>query len=106
MVDNGAFDLPDGNQSENRKVKKRKKMSKSQGNGEVVNSNIAVYVERSGETEMMEEDRNKGVDAKPSHVRTLTNGLVIQEQEKGIKDGKIAASGKKVVYLNGLKHVR
>ncbi|KAL9295989.1 hypothetical protein ACSQ67_021885 [Phaseolus vulgaris] len=102
MVDNGAFDLPDGNQSENRKVKKRKKMSKSQGNGEVVNSNIAVYVERSGETEMMEEDRNKGVDAKPSHVRTLTNGLVIQEQEKGIKDGKIAASGKKIsIYYTG-----
>jgi len=97
MVDNGAFDLPDGNQSEKRKVKKRKKMSKSQGNGEVVNSNITIYVERSGETEMMEENRNKEEDAKPSLVRTLTNGLLIQEQEKGIKDGKIAASGKKVV---------
>jgi len=105
MVDNGAYDLPDGNQSENRKVKKRKKMSKSQGNGEVVNSNVAVYVERSGETEM-EEDRSKGDNAKPSNVRTLTNGLVIQEQEKGKKDGKIAASGKKVVYLNGLKYFR
>ncbi|XP_027911171.1 peptidyl-prolyl cis-trans isomerase FKBP43-like isoform X2 [Vigna unguiculata] len=101
MVDNGAYDLPDGNQSENRKVKKRKKMSKSQGNGEVVNSNVAVYVERSGETEM-EEDRSKGDNAKPSNVRTLTNGLVIQEQEKGKKDGKIAASGKKIsIYYTG-----
>ncbi|XP_022641146.1 peptidyl-prolyl cis-trans isomerase FKBP53 isoform X1 [Vigna radiata var. radiata] len=102
MVDNGAYDLPDGNQSENRKAKKRKKMSKSQGNGEVVNSNITVCVERSGETEMMEEDRSKGEDAKPSNVRTLKNGLVIQEQEKGKKDGKIAASGKKIsIYYTG-----
>ncbi|KOM51339.1 hypothetical protein LR48_Vigan08g216600 [Vigna angularis] len=102
MVDNGAYDLPDGNQSENRKAKKRKKMSKSQGNGEVVNSNITVYVERSGETEMMEEDRSKGEDAKHSNVRTLKNGLVIQEQEKGKKDGKIAASGKKIsIYYTG-----
>ncbi|XP_047178735.1 peptidyl-prolyl cis-trans isomerase FKBP43-like isoform X1 [Vigna umbellata] len=102
MVDNGAYDLPDGNQSENRKAKKRKKMSKSQGNGEVVNSNITVYVERSGETEMMEEDRSKGEDAKHSNVRTLKNGLVIHEQEKGKKDGKIAASGKKIsIYYTG-----
>ncbi|WVY94421.1 hypothetical protein V8G54_033509 [Vigna mungo] len=102
MVDNGAYDLPDGNQSDNRKAKKRKKMSKSQGNGEVLNSNITVYVERSGETEMMEEDRSKGEDAKPSNFRTLKNGLVIQEQEKGKKDGKIAASGKKIsIYYTG-----
>jgi len=102
-VDNGAHEFPDGNLSDDRKVKKRKKMSKSPGNGEVANSDMPVSVEQSGETEMMEEDRNKREDAKPSQVRTLANGLVIQELEKGRQDGKIAALGKKVVHLIDLK---
>ncbi|TKY68075.1 Peptidyl-prolyl cis-trans isomerase FKBP43 [Spatholobus suberectus] len=94
-VNNGA-------QSEDRKVKKRKKMSKSQGNGEVVNSDMPVSVEQSGETEILEVDRNIREDANPSQVRTLSNGLLIQELEKGIKDGKIAASGKKIsIYYTG-----
>ncbi|RDX74942.1 Peptidyl-prolyl cis-trans isomerase FKBP43, partial [Mucuna pruriens] len=101
-VDNDAHDIPDGNQPEDRKVKRRKKMSKSRGNGEVVNSDVPVSVEQSGETEMMEEDRNKREDAKPSQVRTFSNGLLIQELEKGIKEGKIAASGKKIsIYYTG-----
>ncbi|XP_057445296.1 peptidyl-prolyl cis-trans isomerase FKBP43-like isoform X2 [Lotus japonicus] len=37
-VDDGARDFPDGNLSEDREVKKRKKKSKSQGKVEVVNS--------------------------------------------------------------------
>ncbi|CAJ1978227.1 unnamed protein product [Sphenostylis stenocarpa] len=102
-VDNDLYDFSNGNQSEDRKVKKRKKMSKSEGNGEVVNSDITSCVQRSGDTEIMEEDRNKGDDAKFSQVRTLINGLVIQELERtGIKDGKIAASGKKIsIYYTG-----
>ena len=43
-------------------------MSKSEGNGEVVNSDMPVSVEQSGETEMMEEDKNKREDAKPSKL--------------------------------------
>jgi FK506-binding nuclear protein len=100
-VDNGAQDNPDGNQSEDKKVKKKKKKSKSQGS-EVVNSDVPVSVEQS--TEMMEEDGNNVEDTKPSQVRTLSNGLVIQELETGKENGKIAAVGKKVVLLNDLKY--
>ena len=67
-MDNRAHDFPNGNISDKRKVKKRKKMSKSEGNGEVVNSDMPVSVEQSGETEMMEEDKNKREDAKPSKL--------------------------------------
>ncbi|KAK2433206.1 FKBP peptidyl-prolyl cis-trans isomerase family protein [Trifolium repens] len=91
-VDNGAQDNPDGNQSEDKKVKKKKK-SKSQGS-EVANSALPVSVEPS--TEMMKEDGNNMEDTKSSQVRTLSNGLVIQELETGKENGKIAALGKKI----------
>lgn len=96
-MEDGAHDLPDGNQNKE-KVKKRKK-SKSQGNIEV-NSELPLSVGQS--SEMEEEDVNKRANAKHSQVRTLSNGLVIQELEMGKKDGKIAASGKKVVLLNDI----
>ncbi|XP_024636076.1 peptidyl-prolyl cis-trans isomerase FKBP43 isoform X7 [Medicago truncatula] len=92
-VDNGAQDNPDGNQSEDKKVKKKKKKSKSQGS-EVVNSDVPVSAEQS--SEMMKEDGNNVEDTKPSQVRTLSNGLVIQELETGKENGKIAAIGKKI----------
>ncbi|XP_061358523.1 peptidyl-prolyl cis-trans isomerase FKBP43-like [Gastrolobium bilobum] len=99
-VEDGAHYFPDGNQSEDRKVKKRKKKSKSQGNVEVVNSDMPLSVEQSRET--IEEGGNKREDAKTSQVRTLSNGLVIQELEMGTEDGKIAASGKKIsIYYTG-----
>ncbi|CAK8575267.1 unnamed protein product [Lathyrus sativus] len=82
----------DGKQSEDKKVKKKKK-SKSQGI-EVVNSDVPVSVEPS--TGMMKEDGNHLEDAKPSQVRTLSDGLVIQELETGKANGKIAALGKKI----------
>ncbi|WJX29422.1 peptidylprolyl isomerase [Trifolium repens] len=82
-VDNGAQD---------KKVKKKKK-SKSQGS-EVVNSALPVSVEPS--TEMMKEDGNNTEDTKSSQVRTLSNGLVIEELETGKENGKIAALGKKI----------
>ncbi|GAU37936.1 hypothetical protein TSUD_269510 [Trifolium subterraneum] len=91
--DNGTQDNPDGNQSEDKKVKKKKKKSKSQGS-EVVNSELPVSAEPS--TELMKEDGNNMEDTKSSQVRTLSNGLVIQELEAGKENGKIAASGKKI----------
>ncbi|XP_058747374.1 peptidyl-prolyl cis-trans isomerase FKBP43-like isoform X2 [Vicia villosa] len=81
-----------GNQSEDKKVKKKKK-SKSKGN-EVVNSDVPLSVEPS--TEMTKEDGNNPEDAKSSQVRTLSDGLVIQELETGKANGKIAALGKKI----------
>ncbi|CAJ2645200.1 unnamed protein product [Trifolium pratense] len=91
--DNGAQDNPDGNQSEDKRVKKKKKKSKSQGS-EAGNSNLPVSIEPS--TEMMKEDGNNMEDTKSSQVRTLSNGLVIQELETGKENGKIAALGKKI----------
>lgn len=97
--DNGTHDVPDGDQSGDRKIKKRRKKDKSQGDIEVktcetphssVNENIRT----------VKKDEHNSADVKPSEVKTLPNGLVIQELEKGIEDGKIAASGKKVVVLN------
>lgn len=70
---------------------------------EVANSEMPLSDEQS--SEMVKEDGNKTA-VKPSQVRTLSNGLVIEELEMGIKDGKIAASGKKVVLLNYLKQFR
>ncbi|KAK7263787.1 hypothetical protein RJT34_31384 [Clitoria ternatea] len=100
-VDDVAHDFLDGNQSESRKVKKRKKKSKSQASMEIVNSDMPVSLEQSGEAEMTE-NGNKRDDAKLSQVRTLLNGLVIQELEKGTKDSKIAAAGKKIsIYYTG-----
>lgn len=64
---------------------------------EVVNSDVPVSVEQS--SDVMKEDGNNSADVKPSQVRTLSDGLVIQELEMGTKDGKIAALGKKVVLL-------
>ncbi|XP_058763169.1 peptidyl-prolyl cis-trans isomerase FKBP43-like isoform X2 [Vicia villosa] len=81
-----------GNQSEDKKVKKKKK-SKNKGN-EVVNSDVPLSIEPS--TEMTKEDGNNTEDAKSSQVRTLSDGLVIQELETGKANGKIAALGKKI----------
>ncbi|KAE9620146.1 putative peptidylprolyl isomerase [Lupinus albus] len=96
VVDIGAHDLPDGNQSEDRKVKKKKKKSKSRGDEEVAKS-----FEQS--SDMVKEDGNKRADAKPSNVKTLSNGVVIEELGMGIKDGKIAESGKRIsVHYTGM----
>ncbi|XP_058760468.1 peptidyl-prolyl cis-trans isomerase FKBP43-like isoform X3 [Vicia villosa] len=81
-----------GNQSEDKKVKKKKK-SKNKGN-EVVNSDVPLSIEPS--TVMTKEDGNNTEDAKSSQVRTLSDGLVIQELETGKANGKIAALGKKI----------
>ncbi|XP_050899111.1 peptidyl-prolyl cis-trans isomerase FKBP43 isoform X3 [Lathyrus oleraceus] len=86
-------DLDGNHQSEDKKVKKKKKKSKSQGI-EVVNSDVPASVEPS--TEMVKEDGNHMEDAEPSQVRTLSDGLVIQELETGKTKGKIAALGKKI----------
>ncbi|KAF7807320.1 FKBP-type peptidyl-prolyl cis-trans isomerase [Senna tora] len=44
----------------------------------------------------IEEDKSNVVDAKPSQVRTLPNGLIIEVLEMGREDGKIAAPGRKI----------
>ncbi|KAI4332322.1 hypothetical protein L6164_017244 [Bauhinia variegata] len=102
-VYHGAQDFPDENQSEYIKVKKRKKKSKSQGDVKVVTSDSAqLPVDRNSGP--LEEDGNKMAD-KSSQVRTLSNGLVITELERGTEDGKIATLGRKISvhYIGKLK---
>ncbi|KAK4269564.1 hypothetical protein QN277_022705 [Acacia crassicarpa] len=96
--DNGTHDFPDGERSSDRKMKKRRKKVKSQGDIEVNASDIP----RSSVNENIEAVKNDECitgDVKPSEVKTLPNGLVIQELGKGIEDGKVAASGKKISVL-------
>ena len=47
----------------------------------------------------LKEDGKEVNEAKPSQVRTLSNGLSIQDLEMGIEDGKVAVSGRKVDFL-------
>ncbi|KAM6584665.1 hypothetical protein CsatB_011667 [Cannabis sativa] len=84
----------DEDQSEGKKVKKKKKKkSKVKENGEVVNT----------------EENNtflKNKEAKPIQVRSLQNGLIIEELELGEPDGKVAVSGKRISvhYVGKLKN--
>ncbi len=95
MVDNDAHNCPNGNQSEDRKIKKR---IKNQGDTEVVISDMHVYNEQS--SDMMKEDVNKTVNVKAFQVRKLSSGLVIHELEIGME--KLLQNGKKIdIYYTG-----
>ncbi|KAK9273135.1 hypothetical protein L1049_017942 [Liquidambar formosana] len=97
--DNDAGHLADKKQPEEKKIKKKKKRSKTKENEGDVDMNMPLL-------SMEEKNRSiKNADAKTSQVRTLSNGLVIEELEKGKPDGKIASSGKRVSvrYIAKLK---
>ncbi|XP_054779875.1 peptidyl-prolyl cis-trans isomerase FKBP43-like isoform X3 [Prosopis cineraria] len=96
--DNGTHDFPDANQSGDRKMKKRRKKDKSQGDVEVNTSDMP-QSSANENIRTLKKDEYIVADAKSSAVKTLPNGLVIQELEKGIEDGKIAASGNKLTVL-------
>lgn len=89
--DIGTLDFPNVNQLEDRKIKRRKKKNKSQA---ITSDMPQSSLEQNIGT------LNDGEIVKASQVRTLSNGLVVQELERGKEDGKIAASGRKVVLLN------
>ncbi|KAJ7949696.1 Peptidylprolyl isomerase [Quillaja saponaria] len=83
----------------------RKKKSKIQENEEALDMyTFPLIVEQ--KSIPVKEDENKKADAKPSQIRTLSNGLIIQELELGKPDGKIAVSGRKVSisYVGKLKN--
>lgn len=83
--------LGDGYRSDDKKLKKkRRKKSKTEDNEE--NGNMEVKEENNRSA--MESEKN--VDARSSEVRTLSNGLRIEELGMRNSKGKKAAPGKKV----------
>uniref|UniRef100_A0A5B6YT91 peptidylprolyl isomerase n=1 Tax=Davidia involucrata TaxID=16924 RepID=A0A5B6YT91_DAVIN len=92
-----------GDQSEEKKIKMKKKKSKNRENEGNVIMDVTLSTEEKNRSSM--EFENKNVDAKSSQARTLSNGLIIEELEKGKPDGKMAAPGKKlkVNYIGKLR---
>lgn len=74
------------------KEKKTKKKNKTEKNQEAANYDVPLLsAEKINSSPMGIESKNAGT----SKVRTLRNGLVIEQLEPGKLDGKIASSGKK-----------
>ncbi|THF99755.1 hypothetical protein TEA_005392 [Camellia sinensis var. sinensis] len=93
-IDIDSNQVADGDQSVDKKTKKKKKKSKIQESEGNMNKDApSLTTEEKNDSIMGFEDKN--VEAKSSQVRTLSNGLVIEELEMGNPDGKIAALGKK-----------
>ncbi|XP_027361694.1 peptidyl-prolyl cis-trans isomerase FKBP53 [Abrus precatorius] len=86
-------------------VEKKKKKKKTKGSEGVAAGN---QISSSAENKNLSTPEKKGkkqTEAKPSQVRTFSNGLVIEEVFMGKPDGKRAAPGKKVSvkYIGKLK---
>ncbi|KAL5747007.1 hypothetical protein ACOSP7_023997 [Xanthoceras sorbifolium] len=83
------------NQPEEKKKKKKKKR-KIQEDGKDINTETPI---------LSTDEKNRSADIKQSQLRTLSDGLVIEELETGKPDGKVAVSGKKISirYIGKLK---
>lgn len=82
----------------NAKKVTKKKRTKALENGDSLKSDISLS--SAGEkkpitTTETEDKQNNGV-SKSSQARTLSSGLVIEELEAGVPNGKVATSKKKV----------
>ena len=101
--------LAGDNQSDEKKIKRKRKKSKTQENEGVANMEVPPLSmnEKSG-SHLEVKDRNS--DANSSQVRMMSNGLVIEELITGKPDGKIACQGKKASlfvfsWLNNLNYL-
>ncbi|KAJ0047670.1 hypothetical protein Pint_16579 [Pistacia integerrima] len=101
ISDNDVVRSAGENPSEEKKKKKKKR--KTNEDGKITDMEISLLStdEKSG----LVTDTEKSSDSKLSQLRTLSNGVVIEELEKGQLDGKVATSGKKisVLYTGKLK---
>lgn len=94
-VDGKSDSLADGHQSDKKLKKKKKKKTKSQEDC-MVNMDLPVLQEN----EMNRQSVNiedKSLKVKSTVIRTLSNGLTIEELAVGAPGGKLAAPGKKVI---------
>lgn len=99
-VDGKADSVAEGHQSDKKLKKKKKKKTKSQEDC-MVNMDLPVLQEN----EMNRQNVNvqdKSLQVKSTVIRTLSNGLTIEELAVGEPDGKLAAPGKKIkVHYTG-----
>ncbi|XP_062102833.1 peptidyl-prolyl cis-trans isomerase FKBP53-like [Humulus lupulus] len=91
-----------GNEQETKKKRKKNK-KKSQDNEGETNVNQTVSAKEAQNVSTLDSD--KQTNAKSSKVRTLANGLVVEELSMGKPDGKKAQPGKQVSvhYIGKLK---
>lgn len=82
--DGNAHQFAGETNSEDKNIKKTKRKSKTEKNGETVNMKMPLV------------PLDKKTDDRSSQVRVLSNGVTIEVLEMGKPDGKVAASGKKV----------
>lgn len=81
------------NATPEKKIKKKMKKKKNQGEGDL-NMGLPDMTDNQETTHMKFE--NQTTNAKPMQNRTLSNGLIIEEEANGPPDGKVASHGKKV----------
>ncbi|XP_057450123.1 peptidyl-prolyl cis-trans isomerase FKBP53 isoform X2 [Lotus japonicus] len=87
---------------EKKKNKKKKKTQESEG--VATGNQVATPVEKQNLLTTEKKGKEQS-EAKPSHIRTFANGLVIEELSMGKPDGKRATPGQKVSvkYIGKLK---
>lgn len=90
------LDVPERKADENTSGKAPKK-KKNKSKVQKIDENVGVPVSLKGEIENpINEVQEKNVITRTSQVRTLSNGLVIEDLESSKSDGKAAAPGRKV----------
>lgn len=80
---------------EKKKNKKKKKTQESEG--VATGNQVATPVEKQNLLTTEKKGKEQS-EAKPSHIRTFANGLVIEELSMGKPDGKRATPGQKVTH--------
>ncbi|XP_059312887.1 peptidyl-prolyl cis-trans isomerase FKBP43-like [Lycium ferocissimum] len=100
-VDGKSDFLADGTQLDKKLKKKKKKKTKSQEENCMVNMDLPVLQENEMNRQSVDvEDKSQKVES--TVIRTLSNGLIIEELAVGEPDGKLAVPGKKIkVYYTG-----
>ncbi|KAG5626903.1 hypothetical protein H5410_012121 [Solanum commersonii] len=99
-VDVKSDSVADGHQSDKKLKKKKKKKTKSQDDC-LVNKDLPVLQENEMNRQSMDVE-DKSLKVKSTVIRTLSNGLIIEELAVGEPGGKLAAPGKKIkVHYTG-----
>nr|GMC84915.1 peptidyl-prolyl cis-trans isomerase FKBP43-like [Ipomoea batatas] len=90
-------DVADGCQLEKKQKKKKKKKTKVKD----AETNSMLESDRTA-NEIFAKSQDMDLNPESSQVRTLSNGLTIEDLAKGKEDGKVAIPGRKVkVYYTG-----
>ncbi|XP_019230899.1 PREDICTED: peptidyl-prolyl cis-trans isomerase FKBP43 [Nicotiana attenuata] len=99
-IDGKSDSVADGHQLDKKIKKKKKKKTKAQEDC-MVNIDLPVLQENEMNRQSVDVE-DKSLKVKSTVIRTLSNGLTIEELATGEPDGKLAAPGKKIkVYYTG-----